>query len=104
MKVYVGCMTKEDPFDYRLIDGDRLCVCFDWVPWGMNVTLDLDADLCQKAVDGDKQVRGYIQSSARRSVMRQLIADLKRVVGAEHWQRTLEVLVERESMKPEEGQ
>jgi hypothetical protein len=96
-------MTKEDPSDYRLIDGDRLCVCFDWVPYGMNVTLDLDADLCQKAVDGDKQIRGYIQSSARRSVMRQLIADLKRVIGPDHWLRAMEVLVEHESMKPEEA-
>lgn len=104
MKVYVGGMSEEDPFDYRLVDGDRLCVCFGWVPYGMNATLDLDADLCQKAVDGDKQIRGYIESSARRSVIQGLIRDLKRVVGPDHWLRAMEVLVERESMKPEEGQ
>lgn len=97
MKVFVGDKSQEDPFDYRLVDG-RLYVCFDWVPFGMNATLDLDADLCQKAVDGDKCIRGYIESSARRSVVQGLIRDLKQVIGP-GWSRALEVLIEHEDMK-----
>ena len=97
MKVFVGDKSQEDPFDYRLVD-NRLCVCFDWVPFGMNAQLNLDADLCQKAADGDKHVRGYIEGSARRSIEQRLIKDLKQVIGP-GWSRVLEVLIEHEDMK-----
>lgn len=98
MKVYVGCKTREDPFNYRLVPGDRLCACYDWVSYGTHIELDMDEDACQMAADGDGRAQRFIEGIARRSITQRLIRDLKQVIGP-NWSRCLEVLIEREYMK-----
>jgi len=78
MLVFVGAVSEDSPAGY-VINID-LFVHLDWMPKNMTADLVLDKEMCQRAVDGDVSVRHYIESEARRSITRSLLADLKRVL------------------------
>lgn len=96
--VNVMGVSEDSPAGFS-IDGEAMSVRVDWMPKYMHSFLVLKKEDCQRAVDGDALLQSYIEAQAKRSVIRGLIADLKKAYGPD-W--VLKVVVEREDKKAEQ--
>lgn len=101
MNVYVLQRTEEYTDSYYVSPNGGFYVRYDWVPDKMMTAFEASDGICQAAADGDQRVRRFIEGAARRAIERQLLKDLRHVIGP-GWARALEVLVAEESMKEAE--
>jgi hypothetical protein len=98
--VTVMGVSEDAPAGY-VLDGEAMSARFAWVPKDFHSYLVLKKEECQLAIDGDSRVRAFIESQAKRGVVRILISDLQRVLGP-NWAQAVRTLLEQEEAKPKE--